>query len=208
MTDVAICQDAGLSDDEITALIDDPAKIESHEVALEVVAVLDAEIANIQAQVDAAVIEANVRPLSPERQAWLRRATYAGAMRRNERHRVMQRDKELRGVKGNATTEPKHTKEEKRLKQERLLVEAQDRRLKRQLAVESERAKQMEIAERRRSQQTEIQALRAKLARPEVKAASDLLEALIAVVAVADRKTVEFDAARAAIAKATDAPQR
>lgn len=158
--EAAIQSHPDLTDEQITVLIEDPAKIDSHEVALEVVAVLDAEIANIQAQVDAAVIEANVRPLNPERQAWLRRATYAGAMRRNERHRVMQRDKELRGVKGRATTEPKHSKEEKRLKQERLLIEAQDRRLKRQLAVESERTKQMEIAERRRNYEAEIKRLR------------------------------------------------
>lgn len=36
-----------------------------------------------------------------------------------------------------------------------------------------------------------------------IAAAPDLLEALIAVVAVADRRTVEFDKARAAIARAT-----
>jgi len=36
-----------------------------------------------------------------------------------------------------------------------------------------------------------------------IAAAPDLLAALIGVVAVADRSTVEFDAARAAIAKAT-----
>lgn len=36
-----------------------------------------------------------------------------------------------------------------------------------------------------------------------IAAAPDLLEALIGVVRVADRATVEFDAARAAIAKAT-----
>lgn len=36
-----------------------------------------------------------------------------------------------------------------------------------------------------------------------IAAAPDLLHALRAVVRVADRKTVEFDAARAAIAKAT-----
>lgn len=36
-----------------------------------------------------------------------------------------------------------------------------------------------------------------------IAAAPELLAALIQVVAVADRKTVEFDAARAAIAKAT-----
>jgi hypothetical protein len=37
-----------------------------------------------------------------------------------------------------------------------------------------------------------------------IAAAPDLLEALKAVLAVADRKTVEFDMARAAIAKATN----
>lgn len=36
-----------------------------------------------------------------------------------------------------------------------------------------------------------------------ITAAPDMLEALMAVVAVADRKTDEFDLARAAIAKAT-----
>lgn len=36
-----------------------------------------------------------------------------------------------------------------------------------------------------------------------IAAAPDLLEALQAVVAIADRKTVEFDRARTAIAKAT-----
>lgn len=36
-----------------------------------------------------------------------------------------------------------------------------------------------------------------------ISAAPDLLEALISVVSVADRKTTEFDRARAAIAKAT-----
>lgn len=36
-----------------------------------------------------------------------------------------------------------------------------------------------------------------------IAAAPDLLEALLAVVSVADRKTAEFDMARAAIAKAT-----
>jgi hypothetical protein len=37
-------------------------------------------------------------------------------------------------------------------------------------------------------------------------ASPELLDALMRVVAIADRKTVEFDAARAAIAKATGAP--
>ena len=41
-----------------------------------------------------------------------------------------------------------------------------------------------------------------------IAAAPDLLEALKAVVAVADRATVEFDRAHAAIAKATNAGTR
>lgn len=124
----ALNETAPLTDEQVTAFIEDPATIESHEDALEVLAVLDAEIADIQVQVDAATIEANIRPLSEERQAWLRRASYAGAMRRNERHKVMQRDREIRRVKGAAQMEPRRSKEEKILRQQRLLVEAETRR--------------------------------------------------------------------------------
>jgi hypothetical protein len=145
-----------LTDDQITALISDPAKIETHEMALEVIGVLDAEIANIQTQIDAATIEANIRPLSSERQSWLKRASYAAAMRRNERHKVYQRDKELRGLKGRAFTEPKHTKEEKALKQQRLLVEAETRRASKQLALSQARAREMELAQQSRELKAQI----------------------------------------------------
>lgn len=134
---------AELTDEQITALIADPAKIETHEIALEIIGCLDAEIANIQVQIDAATIEANIRPLSAERQAWLRRASYAAAMRRQERHKVMQRDKEIRGTKGKAFTEPKRNKEEGLLKQQRLMAEAEARRDKRRaevLALENQKA--------------------------------------------------------------------
>jgi hypothetical protein len=155
-----------LSDEQIMAMIADPATIPTHEIALEVMAVLDAEIANIQTQVDAATIEANIRPLAPNRMAWLKRASYAGAMRRNERQKIYQRDKELRGMKGRAFTEPKHSKEEKALKQQRLMIEAEDRRLKRQLAIEKERTRQMEIAQEKRNAplRLEIERLRSELA--------------------------------------------
>lgn len=151
----------GLSDDEITALIADPAKIMSHETALEIIAVLDAEIANIQTQVDAATIEANVRPLTPERQAWLRRASYAGAMRRNERHRVYQRDKELRGTKGIGNMPPKdpHKAEANLLKQQRLADEAKTRRAKKELEREKQRTLQLQLVNERKCLPEMIEAL-------------------------------------------------
>lgn len=140
-----------LTDDQVTPLIADPVRIETHDVALEVIGVLDAEIANIQTQIDAATIEANARPLSPERQAWLRRASYAAAMRRNERHKVYQRDKEIRGTKpANGVKDPMK-KEANLLKQQRLLAEAETRRLSKQLALANARAREMELAQERRA---------------------------------------------------------
>jgi hypothetical protein len=142
--------ETGLTDDQITAYIADPATIETHEIAREVIDCLDAEIANIQAQVDAAMVEANVRPLSEERQAWVKRASFAAAMRKNSRQRVYQRDKELRGFKGPATMEPKHSKEEKALKQQRLLVEAETRRDAKKLALQNTTLQIAKIAQQRR----------------------------------------------------------
>lgn len=139
-----------LTDDEITALIGDPANIESHEQALEIIETLDTEIANIQVQIDMLAIESNGRALPPERQNWLRRASYAAAMRRNERHRVMQRDKEIRGTKGRAQQEPKLPNEAKILKQQRLMEEAATRRAAKQAdALRSQFALQ-DVAQRRR----------------------------------------------------------
>ncbi len=137
-----------LTDEQFQVMIDDPAHITSHDVALEVLGVLDGEIAEIQAQIDQAAVESITKPLSPERQAWLKRASYAAAMRRNERHRVMQRDKEIRGTKFHGGT-PKDP-EVGRLKQARLLEEAQARRTAKQGDVERERTRQMEIAQKHR----------------------------------------------------------
>lgn len=125
------------TDEQITAMISDPATISSHEQALEVIQCLENEIADIQSQVDCAQIEANARPLGEDRQKWLRRATYAAAMRKHELHRVVQRDKELRGTKGSAKTEAKRDPGEGILKQERLKSEADLRRER--LNIERER---------------------------------------------------------------------
>jgi hypothetical protein len=123
-----------LSDEQITAMIDDPVLIDDHETALEVLAVLDAEIAGIEVQLDAAMIEARARPLPADREAWFRRASYAGAMRRRERHKVYQRDKELRRLKGSALTPASEAKKlERAAKHQRLLAEAEDRKVKRAL---------------------------------------------------------------------------
>ncbi len=140
-----------LSDDAIGAFIDDPATIPTHEIALEVLDVLEHEIADIQAQVDAATIEAQAVPLSAEKQDWLRRACYAGAMRRNDRHRVMQRDKELRGTKssGGKAKDPDKVKANL-AKQERLLEETKLRRINKEIERSKQTAAQMRLAQERR----------------------------------------------------------
>lgn len=140
-----------LTDDEVTAFIADPAKITTHEIALEVIAVLDAEIASIQAKLDAAAIEHNGRPMAAERQDWVRRASYASAMKRNERFRVMQRDREIRMTKGPAMRAGKiKDPEANRLKQSRLTEEALTRRADKQARAATEQTKQMEVAQRMR----------------------------------------------------------
>lgn len=123
-------------DDWATAYIDDPAKIDTHELALNVVEVLEREIASIQAQIDAAQIEANIRPLSDARINWVKRASYAVSMRRQELHRVMQRDKELRGTKnyGGKPRDP-DKKEANLIKQQRLADEVAIRRAAKQAEV-------------------------------------------------------------------------
>ena len=116
-----------LTDDEVTAYISDPATIPTHEAALYVLDTLDAEIAQIQSQIDAAQIRYNNATIPAETEAWLRRAAYAGAMRRNERHRIIQRDKEIRGTKFQ-TVPNVEKKQANLLKQERLKIEAETRR--------------------------------------------------------------------------------
>lgn len=159
MTGVAL----EFSDDQITALIADPLQIANHETAMEVIAVLDAEIADIQAQIDAAMIQATVRPLTPDREAWMRRAAYAAAMRRNDRHKVYQRDKELRGTKGPARTSPKKDPSVLLAKQERLKAEADDRREKRALKIAEVRLAQEQLEATRTKNACFVAAARALL---------------------------------------------
>ena len=147
---------AALTDDDVDRFIADPALILTHEHALEVLAVLDDEIASIQAQIDAAQIESNAKPLAPDRLRWVQRASYAAAMRRNDRHKVYQRDKELRGTKnfgGNPTDPTK--KEANLIKQQRHADEVAIRRTAKaadHLRLQNERET---LAQRRREFQAE-----------------------------------------------------
>lgn len=128
-----------LTDDQITALIDDPATILTHEIALYVIDTLDAEIAQIQSQIDATQIRYNNATIPAETDAWLRRAAYARAMRRNARHRVMQRDKEIRGTKFQ-TAPNVEKKQANLLRQERLKTDAEMRRKEKRKEVRYARA--------------------------------------------------------------------
>lgn len=125
-----------LTDEEFEAKTADPSLIRTHEEAVAVLAELDEAIAHIQMQVDAYAVESNGREMPEDRQAWLRRASYACAMKRNHRHRVMQRDKEIRGTKGAATTARKDPAIGL-AKQERLKIEANTRRIAKQAAHET-----------------------------------------------------------------------
>lgn len=147
-----------LSDEQITAFIADPATITTHEIALEVVACLDIEIADIQAQIDAAQIRYASVEMPKDTENWIRRAAYAAAMRRNERHRVMQRDKEIRGTKGVAQTPPEDKRlkrEANLLKQQRLLEETQARRLKQQNERDRLQIEREKVAQKRRELEAE-----------------------------------------------------
>lgn len=124
---------AGLSDDAITAMIDDTASILDHATAAAIIDLLDREVASIRTQISAAEIAAGNRPLTEEAQAWAKRAAYAAAIKGQQRQRVERRDKELRGLR-RPPAEPKSdaTKlaqaEEGRAKQERLRIEAETQR--------------------------------------------------------------------------------
>lgn len=147
---------AVITDDELDRMISDPALILTHEQALEVLETLDDEIASIQAQIDAAQIESNAKPMSPDRLRWLQRASYAAAMRRNERHRVMQRDKELRGTKNFGGHPKDPTKKEANIvKQQRLAVEVEIRRAAKQADLLKLQNESQTLAQRRREFQAQ-----------------------------------------------------
>lgn len=151
-----------LDDNEFEARLRDPSLIATHEEAVAILEELDEEIAHIQMQIDAYSIESNGREMPPNRQAWLRRAAYAGAMQRNHRHRVIQRDKELRGTKYTAHTSQKDPTLGL-AKQQRLSLEAQVKREAAAVKRERNRIALEDMAERR------------SFARTFVRSAKDLL---------------------------------
>lgn len=136
-----------LDDEQFEARLKDPSIIATHEEAVAILEELDRNIAQIEMQIEAYSIEANSREMPEERQAWLRRAAYACAMKRNGRHRVMQRDRELRGTKNNGST-PKDTSL-KLARKEALILELSDRKLKREADVLRQRAALEAIADNR-----------------------------------------------------------
>ena len=119
-----------LTDDEITAYEDDPTTIPSHEIALEVIRVLDEEIAAITMQLERhdARYPEDIAPA--DRRTWALRATMARAFKRQARTKVMMRDRELRGIaKGPAQTPPDPDKAlERERKHQRLMAEVEARK--------------------------------------------------------------------------------
>lgn len=147
-------QTPGLDDDQLLDLADDPKAIESREIAAEVIDCLDHKIAGIQAQLDLALIEAAGQPLSVDRQDWVRRASYAKSMAINSRHRVIARDKTLARDKGKHVPDPAKAETQK-LKQERLMLEAEARREAKGAKAEQLRTEQMRMSEGRREREAE-----------------------------------------------------
>lgn len=89
-----------LSDDDFEAKVQDPSRIGTHEEAMAIIAELEVNAADIAGQIGVYQAEAQARlgEMPPDRQAWVRRASFALAMRRSEKDRVMKRDREIRGI--------------------------------------------------------------------------------------------------------------
>lgn len=144
-------------------MVANPLLIETKEMAQEVLNWLNREIANIDAQLDAAAIQAGQREMPESKADWLRRACYAVAMKKRDYHKIYQRSRELRGIKGPSQTEPSHTKEEKALKHQRLLVEAETRRTAKQLQYQQAKNREAELAQKKRETELELLKLKATL---------------------------------------------
>lgn len=131
-------------------LIADPALIDTHELALEIISYLENEISNIESQIKTAeTIKAFRDPV------WLKRATYAMCLKRHKLTRVYNRDKEIRQVL--RATQLQHEEEIKLLKkraevvrQERLLVEAENIRTQKKITYENILKDKMDTAQRAR----------------------------------------------------------
>lgn len=140
-------QSDDLDDEQFEARLRDPSLIATHEEAVMILEELDHDIAQIGMQIEAYSIEASTREMPEDRQAWLRRAAYAGAMKRNGRHRVIQRDRELRGTKNNGT--PPKDPALKLARKEAFILELSDRKLKREADVLRQRVALEAVADKR-----------------------------------------------------------
>ncbi len=116
-----------LSDDDYEARIADTALIATHAEACAILVELDSNIAHIQTQIDLFATEATGRAMPENRRDWLRRAAYACAIQRSQRHRVLARDRELRN--SSIVQKAKKDREERMAQQARLTVEAEGRKL-------------------------------------------------------------------------------
>lgn len=144
--------------------IQNPAAIDTHELALEVMEAINQSIASIDAQLDASAILAGNRKLRNEEEDWVRRACFALAMKKRDYHKVFQRDRELRGTKGKAQTEANKDKYAANLlKQERLKAEAEERRVTKQHKFEEMQIKRLELEQKARETKLEITRLKLEL---------------------------------------------
>lgn len=137
-----------LTDEQIDEMIESPDKIETVEHAREIIDILGQEIADIRAQIDVAEVEAAGQGgLSEPRYAWLQRAAYAKAMRIKSLDKVHKRERELRGLFAQVRLSRAEKKEANLLKQQRLMVEAQNRRESKKSLAEAKRAEQTAFAQ-------------------------------------------------------------
>ena len=134
---------------EFEAMLDDPSKISTREKAQEIIEILDQEIAAITAQLDVAQLEAHYTPLSEERAAWARRATYARAVKYAQKNRVVRRDKQIGGIRGYTPPSGKKTPEAIIARNERQKAEVEARReakrIHGQVRIAEFQTKQMEL---------------------------------------------------------------
>jgi hypothetical protein len=76
----------------------DPSHLTDREVILGLLVELDDEICSITRELDTAAMAWLIEPPSPAAVAWAKRATYARAMRYQAKHRLILRERELRGI--------------------------------------------------------------------------------------------------------------
>jgi len=138
-----------ISEDAIVEFIDDPSLISSKEEGFAVIDVIDSEIANIDSQIEAAKVIGNID------EGWLHRATYAKAMKFQEKHRIYRRCNHLRFMKGGPDQQERTAANEIKAqanleKQQRLRAEADARRAGKVAAAESAKTEQMRVANARR----------------------------------------------------------